>query len=294
MSSAGTDEAWTVRRLLQWTTSRFADLGLESPRVDAELLLAHALGCTRLTLYVDHDKLVHPDERTRFRELVRRRLAREPVAYIEGRRGFHALDLLLRVDRRVLVPRPETEGLVDWVLAELRPAPAPAQVVLDVGTGSGAIAIAIAHARHDVEVLASDVSPEALEVAADNVATSGRPVALVRADLLEGVAVPPGGFTAIVANLPYIAHGELASLAPEVRDHEPTLALDGGPDGLDLVRRLTVQAPSRLAAHGGLYLEIGSDQGPAVEELLRAAGLVDVEVRKDLGGHTRWARAFRG
>jgi release factor glutamine methyltransferase len=294
-SPLGEDAPWTIARLLSWTQTRFAEVGLDSPRVDAEHLLAHALKCDRMRLYVEHDKVINEQERAAFRELVRRRLQREPVAYIEGRRGFHALDLELHVDPRVLVPRPETELLVDWVLEELRPPPAPTMHVLDVGTGSGAIALALARARPDLVVAASDVSDDALAVAAENARRLGLPIALHRSNLLADVPRPEGGCAAIVANLPYVARDVWATLAPEVRDHEPRLALDGGPEGLDVIRRLVAQAaaPGVLAPHGGLYLEIGWDQAQAVRGLLEDAGFHDVAARSDLAGHPRIVRGFR-
>jgi release factor glutamine methyltransferase len=276
---------WTVRELLSWTTEKFAELGIDEARVDAEHLLAHALACTRVELYLQHDRLLDEDDRAGFRELVRRRMAREPVAYIEGTRGFHALDLDLAVDRRVLIPRPETEHLVDWLLETLRPAPAPLMQVLDVGTGSGAIALAVAKARYEVHVTAVDASPEALSVAQANVERLGlsEQVTLARADLLDGVVDPPEGWAAIAANLPYIPSADIDGLDPEVRLHEPRAALDGGPDGLDLVRRLIEQVVARrcLAPGAWLLLEIGIGQAATVEALLRAAGFAEVATRSD-------------
>jgi release factor glutamine methyltransferase len=283
--------SWTVRELLAWTAERFAGLGIDEARVDAERLLARALGCSRIQLYVQHDRLLDDDERTGFRELVRRRLAREPVAYIEGSKGFHALDLELVVDRRVLIPRPETEHLVDWLLESLRPPPAPLMNVLDVGTGSGAIALAVAKARHEVHVTAVDASPDALEVARQNVerfelgegVELGERVTLLVSNLLDAVEIPSGGFDAIAANLPYIPSAELRTLAPEVRDWEPRAALDGGPDGLAVIRRLIAVVGERraLAPGGRLLLEVGIGQAEAVEGLLRAAGFDDVGSRSD-------------
>jgi release factor glutamine methyltransferase len=276
---------WTIRELLAWTSERFAALGIEEARVDAEHLLAHALGCSRVELYLDHDRLLDEEARAGFRELVKRRLSREPVAYIEGTRGFHALDLDLSVDRRVLIPRPETEHLVDWLLEQLPPAPAPLMQVLDIGTGSGAIALAIAKARHEVSVTAVDISADALELARHNAERLGLAdrITFVCSDTLSAVTAPAGGFRAIAANLPYIPTAELGHLAPEVRDHEPMLALDGGPDGLDIVRRVVreVVEGDYLAPGAWLYLEIGIGQAAAVEELLRGAGLVEVSSRSD-------------
>ncbi|MCA9692752.1 MAG: peptide chain release factor N(5)-glutamine methyltransferase [Nannocystaceae bacterium] len=279
-------QRWTVGELLAWTVERFRQVGLDDARVDAEHLLAQALACTRMQLYLQHDRLVDEHERGPFRELVRRRLAREPVAYIAGRRGFHALDLDLAVDRRVLIPRPETEHLVDWLLEWLPPRPAPVLRVLDVGTGSGAIALAIKRARDDVEVTACDRSRDALAVARGNAEALGLELTLVESDLLAAIHIPEGGFWAITANLPYIPTEDLAALQPEVVRYEPLAALDGGPDGLDLIRRLVDQVTGRgaLRPGGRLFLEIGIGQDPAVKELLAAAGMVEIEARRDLGG----------
>ena len=275
-------QAWTVGELLAWTTERFRQAGVDDPRVDAEHLLAEALGCKRVDLYLRHDRLLAEDQRAPFRELVRRRLAREPVAYITGRRGFHALDLDLAVDRRVLVPRPETEHLVDWALERL-PKPGDGLHVIDVGTGSGAIALAIKKARPAARVVAVDRSPEALAVASANAERLGIDLELRPSDLLAGVAPPPAGWDAVLANLPYIPSGDLPGLDPEVRDCEPRAALDGGPDGLRLIERLIREcaAPGVLAPHGRLYLEIGQGQAPAVLDLLGQAGYRDLAARKD-------------
>lgn len=285
MAEAERRARWTVRELLAWTTERFAGLGIDEPRVDAERLLSRSLGCPRIQLYVQHDRLLDEAERTGFRELVRRRLAREPVAYIEGTKGFHALDLELVVDRRVLIPRPETEHLVDWLLESLRPPPAPIMHVLDVGVGSGAIALAIAKARYEVQVTAIDASPSALEVARHNAQRLGlaERVTLRVSDLLDAVDAPPEGFDAIAANLPYIPSADLRGLAPEVRDWEPGAALDGGPDGLSVIRRLIAQVRERgaLAPGGRLFLEVGIGQAEPVEALLREAGFADVATRAD-------------
>lgn len=283
--ASGPKNAWTVSQVLQWTVQRFTTAGLDSPRVDAEYLLAHALECARVELYVRYDMLIGADERARFRELVRRRLAHEPVAYIEGMRGFHALDLELSVDRRVLVPRPETELLVDWVLERL-PADT-ALTLLDVGTGSGAIALSIKRARPQVLVTASDISADALEVARGNAERADLALSFATADLYEGVETPDGGWSAIVSNPPYIDTDVLDGLAPEVRAWEPTLALDGGPDGLDVVRRLVAGAAQRLAPGGLLGIEIGFDQHERVVPLFREGGLTSVETRKDHSDHVR-------
>jgi release factor glutamine methyltransferase len=285
---------WTVGELLDWTGRRFCAVGIESGRTDAEHLLAEALGCTRVSLYVRHAEVVPADAKGIFRELVRRRLRREPVAYLLRRRGFHALDLELAVDPRVLVPRPETEHLVDWLLEELRPPPAPRMAVVDVGTGSGAIALAVARARPDVDVTATELHDDALAVARTNAKTLGLDVEFRRADLLEGVEAPDAGWTAVAANLPYIPSADLGRLQPEVADHEPRHALDGGPDGLIVIRRLVDQIARTGALRGPLYLEIGVGQADAVQRLLAGAGGSDVAARPDYAGIPRVVRAFFG
>lgn len=285
---------WTVAELLEWTQRRFTEVGIASPRVDAEHLLAHAMNCSRISLYVRHSEVVAEESKRAFRELVRRRLRREPVAYIEGKRGFHALDLELEVDRHVLIPRPETEHLVDWLLEEL-PASEAASTLLDVGTGSGAIALAVARARRTARVLASDSSPDALRVAETNAKRLGLEVQWVLSDLLETIEVPPFGFTAIAANLPYIPTSEIDSLDPDVRDHEPRAALDGGPDGLRLIERLVVEVvrSNALAPGRALYLEIGHGQLEAVSDMLRQHAFEDVEARRDYSGMARVVRGRR-
>ncbi len=289
-SGGGRFETWTVGELLRWTHEKLTRSGIGNARVDAEHLLAFALGCTRMQLYVEHDRPVEDEPRARFRGYVRRRLAREPVAYIEGRRGFHALGLELEVDRRVLVPRPETEHLVDWVLEDLRGVTAPR--VLDVGTGSGAIALALRHGREDAALMAVDISEDALAVARANATRLLADLVFVRSDLLLGVDIPTGGFHAVVANLPYICSGELATLEPEVAAFEPRIALDGGDDGLRVIARLIDQLRERdaVAPGGAVFLEVGAGQASTVGAWLGELGW-DVDVRVD---YARIPRVVRG
>ena len=252
--------------------------GSDTPRLDAELLLAHALGVPRSALVMDPGREVTGEATRAFRDLVRRRsAAREPVAYLIGRRGFRHIDL--EVDARVLVPRPETEDLVEVGLA------LPAGVrVADVGTGSGAIALALKHERPDLDVLATDISADALDVARANAARLGLDVTFVHGDLLDGV----GSVDAVLCNPPYVASGD--AVAPEVA-HEPRLALDGGPDGLDVIRRLV--AAGAQAGAATLALEVGIGQADAVAALLHPRW-VHVEIRPDLAGIPRvvhgWTR----
>jgi release factor glutamine methyltransferase len=321
-ASAPRTAPWTILELLKWTTARFTDRGLSSPRLDAELLVAHTLGLARIQLYAQFDRPLGPDELGQLRELVRRRQAGEPVAYISGRKEFWSLDL--SVDQRVLIPRPETELAVEealtFVPAPARPAraaaatadadadadadttstatPAATPVVAtppepvflcDVGTGSGAIALALKKERPAATVIAIDLSPDALTVARANAERLGLAVDFRQGDLLA-VLDPGQPLDVLVANLPYVPRGEIAGLSPEVR-HEPALALDGGTDGLDLLRRIITGAPALLATGGALILEVGAGQAPAVAELCAAAGLVDVVVRRDLAGIERVVRA---
>jgi release factor glutamine methyltransferase len=275
-------DQWTVLRVLNWTVERFVREGLSSPRLDAEVLLAHALQTQRIRLYMDHDKPLRPEELGRVRELVRRRLGREPVAYLTGTREFWSKPV--RVDRRVLVPRPETELLVEVAREILRSAASP--LIVDVGTGSGAILLALAGELPGARLIGIDVSPEALAVARENLRELAGRVELFAGDLLE--PLPAGARPElIVSNPPYICSADLAGLAPEVRDWEPALALDGGPDGLDVVRRLVPQAAARLAPSGWLAVELGHDQAAAASELMRAAGLEEIRIHKDLAGHDR-------
>lgn len=285
---------WTLGELLAWTQNRFTEAGIEAARSDAQHLLAHALGCSRLSLYVRHDEVVGEDVKARFRELVRRRLKREPVAYIEGRRGFHAIDLELEVDPRVLIPRPETEHLVDWLLEELPFAPTPVRI-LDIGTGSGAIALAVAHHRPEAQVVASDRSPDALAVARANAERLAAAVTFVESDLLAALPLPERGFTAIAANLPYIRGEDVDGLQPEVSRFEPRMALDGGEDGLTVIRACIRQVAetAALAPEGALYLEVGYDQAADVCAELEAHGFVDVQTRADYSGIPRVVRGRR-
>lgn len=283
-------ERWTVGELLRWTTDKLQSLGIDDARVDAEHLLAHALDCRRVDLYLQHDRLLDESDRSGFRELVRRRLKREPVAYIEGIRGFHALDLELHVDPRVLIPRPETEHLVDWALELLQPLPAPVTHVVDVGTGSGAIALSMKRARPDLVVTGCDRSEDALTVARSNATRLDIDITWVRSDLLQDVAPPPAGWDFVLANLPYVASADMAALSPEVQ-HEPAEALDGGADGLDFIRALITQTTDRskplMHPRGWMLLEVGLGQHAAVEDLLRGRGFESVSSRKDLAGIER-------
>lgn len=282
--------SWTVLELLRWTTQHFAERGIEGPRLDAEVLLAHALGCDRLRLYVDHDKPIGEAERAGFRELVRARAQeRVPVSLLVGRREFWSLSL--RVTRDVLAPRPETETLVEVALAAF-PERDAALSVLDVGTGSGAVALAIARERPQARVTASDVSPAALAVARENALALGL---LERVRFLEGTLLDPIAgerFDLVVSNPPYVALREAASLPPELR-HEPALALFGGEDGSDLLRALAAGVPAVLEPGGCAAFELDPRQADAMTGWLAAASLVEVTAHRDAARRPRVVSARR-
>ncbi len=270
-----------VREALGSAVDALRAAGIEDPRLDAELLLAEATGWTRAALVADPAAEVPPAAARRFGETVRRRLRREPVAYILGRKGFR--DLELTVDRRVLIPRPETELLVELAL-EVEPAR-----VLDVGTGSGAIALAVADELPSCEVTATDTSPGALEVARANAERLGF---AGRVRFVEGTLPAGESFDLILANLPYVAERDWPSLQPEVTDWEPREALLAGADGLDAYRALIPRSAGllhRIAAQrtGGLFVEVGEGQATAVASLMRDAGFVEVGTRRDLAGIER-------
>jgi release factor glutamine methyltransferase len=262
----------TVRDALDSATIPLRAAGVESARLDAEVLLAAAMGVDRAALHRDPDAELPGDAVRPYQAMVLRRRKREPVAYIVGTRGFRRLDL--GVDERVLVPRPETEHLVEAALA----LPQGARV-LDVGTGSGAIALALKDERPDLQVTASEISTRALAVATENAQRLGLDVELVQADL-----VPERDFDAIVSNPPYVADADRARLAPEITRYEPGLALFAGPDGLEVIRALVPAAAERAP---WLALEIGAGQADAVEALMREAGFAQVERHRDLAGIER-------
>jgi len=273
-----------VRRVLQWIGDQLGGQGLSrSPRLDAELLVGRVLGCDRIGVYLNHDRPLDPDERAALRSLVVRRSRGEPVAYLLGEREFYGVPLA--VDERVLVPRPETELLVDETLSLLGGAN-PCQLVADVGTGSGAIAVALAHERPELQVLATDIDPRALQVAHANARRHGLQdrVHLLQGDLLAPLA--PGAVGIVVSNPPYIAERDPA-VDPGVRRFEPRAALFAGSDGLAVVRRLVDQAARLLPPGGHLLLEVGATQPPAVGELATQRGLEVCRVREDLAGHPR-------
>jgi len=274
------NERWTVLKILQWTTEYFAGRGIDSPRLEAELLLAATLGLDRVGLYVNFERPLEAAELATFRERVRRRAGREPLQYILEETEFWSLPF--KVGPAVLVPRADTEILVEEALARI----ATPLRLLDVGTGSGALAIALAHERAEIEVVALDCSEPALTLAGDNALRNG---VADRIDFLLGdlAALPAGPFGMLVSNPPYIPSGDWPQLMPEVRDHEPRLALDGGVDGLRAYRQLAAQAGTVLVPGGWLLVEVGIDQAGEVANLFAAADLVEIGQREDYAGIPR-------
>jgi release factor glutamine methyltransferase len=293
-------EPWTVLRLLTWTTDYLKSNGSDSPRLDAEVLLAHARGCERIMLYAAFDQIVDDETRGQFRDLVKRRAAGEPVAYLIGRREFYSLNF--RVTPDVLIPRPETEFLVVAVLDALKAINSSAFslqpsafAIADVGTGSGAIAVTIAKHELTVRVLATDISPAALAIATENAIAHGVAdrIDFREADLLASVPAEPR-YAVIASNPPYIGEAEISTLAPSVINHEPRHALIAGPTGAEIIERLIPQAADRLLPGGWLILEISPLIASRVTELIAAnARFEPATITKDLANLPRVIKAQR-
>jgi release factor glutamine methyltransferase len=282
------NEMWTVRRLLEWTEDFLRKRGVESPRLEAQILLAHALGCSKIDLYVRHEEQPPEPQRTAFREMIRKRADGMPVAYLVGYREFYSLQFAVTPD--VLIPRPETETLVMEALRRIQSMVAPR--LLDLGTGSGCIAVSLAKQHKTAQVTAVDVSPAALAVAAGNADRHGVRSRITLADGDLFVPVSGQTFDLVVSNPPYIAHGEFPTLDVGVRDFEPRSALDGGPDGLDYYRRIAAEVPSHLNPGGSVLVEIGPTQEAAVRDLF-AAHLEPGRTYKDAAGRPRVVSARR-
>ena len=308
-AGGGREKTWTVLELLKWTTDYFSRSGIDSARVDAEVLLAHALDTERLRLYIDYEKPVLPEERSRYRGLVQRRAQeRVPVSQLLGEREFWSL--AFKVNGFVLTPRPETETLVEFALSKsiesrsessdsvgaepdtderLAGADADAKGVLrilDIGTGSGAIALSLASELPHAEITATDLSQHALQIAAENAdhLHMRERIRFCEGDLFEPVASER--FDLIVSNPPYVARADEGSLPPEL-SHEPEMALFGGQDGLDVIRRLIEEAGDHLSPGGWLGVELSPEQADTVEQELIQAGFEEVERRFDLASRAR-------
>jgi release factor glutamine methyltransferase len=261
-----TPKIWHIIDLIQWTTTYFERHDIPTPRLDVELLLGHVLKKSRLQLYLSFDMPVFHEQLSAFRELVKQRAAHTPVSYLTNHKEFMSLDFY--VDRRVLIPRPETETLVETVLEKQQE---PCRVI-DIGTGSGAIAISLAVNRPEWEIFATDISADALEVAQQNAETHdvANQINFLCSNLFEAVrGLENPRFDWLVSNPPYVSIEDHTELPPHIRDHEPEIALAAGVDGLDVIRRIIAQAPEFLNPGGRLILELGLGQSLAVQELVR-------------------------
>jgi release factor glutamine methyltransferase len=286
-------DAWTIGRLLTWTTDYLKQHDADSPRLDAEVLLAHARGCPRIQLYASFDELAPEDLRTAFRELVKQRAAGMPVAYLVGKKEFYSLEF--KVTQDVLIPRPESESLVMAALDAIKQIGGTAIHVCDMCTGSGCVAIAIAKQAKTAAVTAADVSTAALAIAAENAARLGVAdrVTMVESDLFAGIATG-ATFDIITANPPYVSEAELAALPATVRDYEPQSALVAGADGMDVIRKLVPQAAEHLPSGGRLFIEISPMIASKVSELIAAdPNYQTPETIKDLAGLARIVSARR-
>jgi release factor glutamine methyltransferase len=286
-----TQDEWTIGRLLTWTKGHLEAKGIDEPRLAAELLLAHVVGCKRIDLYARYSQLATPEQRAAFREMVIAAAEHRPIAYLIGRREFYSLNFI--VTRDVLIPRPETELLVELALTWCKEHPRDRYTLLDIGTGSGCIAVTVAKRQPTAQAVATDISSAALAVAGQNADRHGVKdrIRFVEADLLNlpSGAVPPGGFDIIVSNPPYIAERDRGALPQNVRDYEPAQALFAGQDGLDTYRRLCPEVGRFLHPGGTLILEIGFGQADAVQNLFASAApsLQLIGRFKDLSGIDR-------
>lgn len=272
-------KTWHIGDVLKWTTNYLRVKGCGTPRLDAEILLAHALKKDRLGLYLSLDQPLTEGERVTYRELVRRRASREPVALLVGRKEFWSLDILIRPG--VLIPRPDTEILVEVVLEECRKS--PACKVLEVGSGSGAVVCALCTEAPDIDFYACDISKDALTntLANINLLRLSDRASIFASDLFGSIRIGPV-FDIILSNPPYIPSGSIEQLEPEVRVFEPVISLDGGPDGLDVIRKLVKTSRHFLKPKGKLIIEIGEGQSDAASKLLFAHGFSVVEPYADL------------
>jgi release factor glutamine methyltransferase len=289
-SPTSTDGPWTTRRILEWTVKYLKEHGSSSPRLDAEVLLAHARGCPRIQLYTSYDDPLSDQVRARMRELVQRRAASEPVAYLVGHREFFSLEFEVTPD--VLIPRPDTETLVLESLELLKSQGQPR--VLDIGIGSGCIAVAIAVNCPAARVTAVDLTPAAVELARRNAQRHGvaERVQVLESDLFG--SLPDGSqFDLIVSNPPYVREDELDELETDIRLHEPHSALLAGPDGLDVIRRIVNDAGRFLAEGGNLLLECSPEQAEAIRGLMEAGGFRSTTIHTDLSGQPRVVAAQR-
>ena len=305
-------KTWTVLEIIDWSRQYLAEKGFENSRLETELLLGHALSLPRIELYLNYERQMKVDELERYKALLRRRLTGEPVQYVTGTAAFMFSEF--EVNQHVLIPRPETEALTEVALRLLGDAERPrserdvdtadragaepgGRVIVDVGTGTGVIAVTMAQKIAGARVVATDASPEALGVARRNATRAG---VADRIEFLEGSLLEPamaagleGRVSLLVSNPPYVASGDIESLPPEVRDFEPRVALDGGPDGLDCLRVMAQDGPALLKPSGAVALEVGCGQAAAVAGMLEER-LGSAEIHKDYAGRERIVTGRKG
>ena len=286
------NEIWTIGRILKWTEQYFEQKGVESPRLDAEVLLSHLLKKQRIYLYVHFDEPLQAEELAAYREMIKKRVAHVPVAYILGEKEFMGLTFQVTAD--TLVPRPDTEILVQAAVDALKGMPPEAHRFADIGTGSGAICLSVLHFTENTEADTVDISSGARAVAEQNAAALGltERITFHTGDLLE--PIKDKTYTAILSNPPYIPQADIETLAPEVRCKEPMTALCGGADGLDFYRRLCAEAPDMLLAGGFMAFEVGIHQAETVANLAKEHPLIErTEIIKDYAGIDRVVVAWR-
>lgn len=293
------EKTWTILDIIKWGTTYLTDKGFDEARLTTELLLAETLGVRRFDLYVKHDQPLKKSELEKFKELLKRRLAHEPVQYILGKTNFYSIEL--KTDTRALIPRPETEILAESVIAHCRTFLSQRNEinVLDIGTGSGCIAVAIAKFVRNAIVTAIDNSRDALELARENTNSTGTAerVNLEEVDFLSLETNTFGrNFDLIVSNPPYVAHFELSGLSEDISKFEPAIALSDGKDGLTFYRKIAQLAPELLRSGGWIFVETGFQQAREVERIFRDVGAVELGVKKDLANIERVvsARLFHG
>ena len=281
---------WTIIKILVWTESYFKEHSIDSPRLTAEILLCFSLGIRRLDLYLQHDRPLEKNELTRFKSLIKRRIKREPVAYITGEKGFY--ESSFQVQKGVLIPRPDTEVMVETAIGLLGSCQdsAGTKNVLELGVGTGAVVISVAKACPGHAYYGCDLSSAALETAIKNAAAlSETPIRFFQGSWFEAIN-PRESFDLILSNPPYIPTDDIQDLASEIKHHEPCLALDGGPDGLDAIRNILDYARYFLVSGGRILIEIGFDQAEGVAAIANSfCEYETIEFIKDLAGHTRLA-----
>ncbi len=276
-------DRWTIRKLLEWTTEYFKKAEIDEPLLCAQLLLSKVMKCSKVDLYLRFEETVSQSQRDEFRELVKRAYQKEPIAYILGEKEFFSLTLI--VNRSVLIPRPETELLVQWVIRKIRQdfQDSSCLEILDLGTGSGCIAIALAkNLSVDVQITAIDISDDAIEIARQNCIANNvdDKITIVKSDLFENIN-PDSEFDFIVSNPPYVTKDDYQNLPKHIKEYEPREALLAGADGLDVIKKIIEQSPKYLKDQGWLVFEMGYNQKEAVEKLLKEKKYENVDFEKD-------------